>query len=105
MIPWKIDFKLYTMVTTQLIQICSEDWADVYDTHNIGHRTEPLGDGDGDDDDDHNDDDDDDDDDEDDDDEDDGDEDDGDYVIAHMQDKVLFQIFMDLVVWGLASYW
>ena len=26
----------------QLIQIYSVDWTDVYDTHNIGHRTEPI---------------------------------------------------------------
>ena len=27
---------------SQLIQICSVDWTDVYDTHNIEHRTEPV---------------------------------------------------------------
>ena len=27
---------------SQLIQICSVDWTDVYDTDNIEHRTEPV---------------------------------------------------------------
>ena len=27
---------------SQLIQIYSVDWTDVYDTHNIEHRTEPV---------------------------------------------------------------
>ena len=27
---------------SQLIQIYSVDWRDVYDTHNIEHRTEPV---------------------------------------------------------------
>ena len=28
--------------TSQLIQIYNVDWIDVYDTHNIEHRTEPV---------------------------------------------------------------
>ena len=28
--------------TSQLIQIYSVDWTDVYDTYNIEHRTEPV---------------------------------------------------------------
>ena len=27
---------------SQLIQIYSVDWTDVYDTHNIEHKTEPV---------------------------------------------------------------
>ena len=27
---------------SQLIQIYSVDWTDIYDTHNIEHRTEPV---------------------------------------------------------------
>ena len=27
---------------SQLIQIYSVDWTDVYDTHNIEHRTDPV---------------------------------------------------------------
>ena len=42
-------FFIYTFVQgrwqptqSQLIQIYSVDWTDVYDTHNIEHRTEPF---------------------------------------------------------------
>ena len=31
-----------TATQSQLIQIYSVDWTDVYDTHNIEHRTEPV---------------------------------------------------------------
>ena len=30
------------LMQSQLIQIYSVDWTDVYDTHNIEHRTEPV---------------------------------------------------------------
>ena len=32
----------WQLTQSHLIQIYSVDWTDVYDTHNIKHRTEPL---------------------------------------------------------------
>ena len=39
---YKNIFFMHFFVQSQLIQIYSVDWTDVYDTHNIEHRTEPV---------------------------------------------------------------